>query len=303
MSQTPGISEVQTTHTTDLETAKITPRPPSMAVQSYGMSDPGRVRSSNEDQFLVAELTKALRVLQTSLPQPKVHFSSDHGYLFLVADGMGGHAGGEQASALAVDTIEGFMLNTLKWFFYLKGSEGNEALAEFQTALAQADDRIFREASQHSELQGMGTTLTMAYSLDSDLFVVHVGDSRGYLFRDRTLYRLTRDHTVVGEMLRMGVLQPEQAAQHQLRHVVTNVVGGTKPGVQVEVHKVQLQPKDLLLLCTDGLTEMVSDQEIADLLQSASQLPAACKALIDRANHQGGKDNITVVLARFEAKE
>jgi len=300
MSQNAALSDVQLGHTGELDTAKIVPRPALLEVCSHGATHPGQVRLKNEDQFLIAELTKTLCVRQSSLPQRQVQFSTERGYLFLVADGMGGHAGGQRASALAVDTIEDFMLNTLKWFFHLKGGEGDHALVEFQTALARADDRILREAGLHPELHGMGTTLTMAYSIDPDLFVVHAGDSRCYLFRDRTLYRLTRDHTLVGEMLRQGALEPAQAARHQLRHVITNVIGGTKPGVQVEVHKVKLEPHDVLLLCSDGLTEMVPEQEIAEVLHAEVEPSRACPRLIDRANERGGKDNVTVVVARYE---
>jgi len=300
MSQNAVISDMQVAHSGDLDTAQIVPPRPPLKVQSHGTTHPGRVRSTNEDQFLVAELTKALHVRQSSLPQRQVHLSSEQGHLFVVADGMGGHAGGEHASALAVDTIEDFMLNTLKWFFRLKGSEADRALAEFQAALARADDRVLREAGRHPELHGMGTTLTMAYSVGSDLFVIHAGDSRCYLFRDRTLHRLTRDHTLVGEMVRQGALQPEQAAHHQLRHVITNVIGGTTPGVQAEVHKVQLEAHDRLLLCSDGLTEMVPEPEIADILHGEPEPSRACQRLVDRANELGGKDNVTVVLARYE---
>ena len=173
-----------------------------LAVRTFGLTDPGRVRPSNEDQFLVAELTKTMRVQYASLPQPKTQFADERGYLFIVADGMGGHQAGEQASALAVQSIEAFALNTLKWFFRLKGAEEQDILKEFQTALQQADARVCREAAQHPELAGMGTTVTIAYSFGSRLFLVHVGDSRCYLFRGRHLHRLTHDHTLVEEMVR-----------------------------------------------------------------------------------------------------
>jgi protein phosphatase len=302
MTQTMTSSDPAATQMADADTRKLSLPRVKLRLTTAGMTDVGHVREHNEDQFLIAELTKALRVLQTSLPQPPVHFSQEHGYLFLVADGMGGHAGGEHASALAVNTIEDFMLNTLKWFFHLKGRESDEALREFQDALARADDRVFQEASRNAALQGMGTTLTMAYSVDSDLFVVHVGDSRCYLFRDRTLYKITRDHTVVDEMLRMGYINEKQAAHHQLRHVITNVIGGARPGVEVEVHKVKLQAGDALLLCSDGLTEMVKDQQIADLLHTEPDPRHVCAQLIDAANGAGGRDNITVVVGRYDAE-
>ncbi|MFL5338660.1 MAG: Stp1/IreP family PP2C-type Ser/Thr phosphatase [Gemmataceae bacterium] len=272
-----------------------------LAARSFGLTDPGRVRPSNEDQFLVAELAKAMRVQYASLPQPKTQYADERGYLFIVADGMGGHQAGEQASALAVQTVEAFTLNTLKWFFRLKGAEEQDILKEFHAALQQADATVCREAAQHPELAGMGTTVTIAYTFGSRLFLVHVGDSRCYLFRAGQLFRLTHDHTLVEEMLRRGLIQLEEAAHHRLRHVVTNAVGGPVPGVQVECHRIELEPGDTLLLCSDGLTGMVADDRIAAILQAESEPRSACERCVAEANDQGGRDNITVIVARFEA--
>jgi serine/threonine protein phosphatase PrpC len=272
-----------------------------LAVRAFGLTDRGRVRPSNEDTFLVAELTKAMRVQYASLPQPQTQYADERGHLFIVADGMGGHQAGEQASALAVQTIEAFALNTLKWFFRLKGTEEQDILKEFQTVLQQADARICQEAAQHAELAGMGTTVTMAYNYGSRLFVVHVGDSRCYLFRARQLLRLTHDHTLVEEMVRRGVIQPEEAAHHHMRHVITNAVGGRDLGVKVECHRIELEPDDTLLLCSDGLTEMVPDDRIAAVLQADHEPRTACERLVSEANENGGKDNVSVIVAHFDA--
>ena len=270
-----------------------------LVVRSYGLTDIGRVRSQNEDQFLIAEMTRALQVQQTSLPQPKTRYSDDKGILFIVADGMGGRLGGEQASALAVDTVEEFVLNTLHWFFHLRSEEEQNVLAEFQLALRQADAKIFEEATRHPQLRGMGTTVTMAYYCESQLFIVHVGGCRCYLQRDGHLYRLTKDHTLVEEMVRHQVLTPEQATRHYLRHVVTNTVGGNKPGLQVEAHRVALAPGDVMLLCSDGLTEMLPDVQISAIL-SADRVPkSACERLIAEANARESQDNITVIVSHF----
>lgn len=272
-----------------------------LVVHSYGLTDIGRMRSQNEDQFLIAEMTKALQVQQTSLPQPKTRYSDDKGFLFIVADGMGGRLGGEQASALAVDTVEEFVLNTLKWFFHLRSDEEQNVLAEFQLALRQADAKIFEEASRHPQLKGMGTTVTMAYYSESQLFIVHVGGCRCYLQRDGHLYRLTKDHTLVEEMVRHQVLTPEQASRHYLRHVVTNTVGGHKPGLQVEAHRVALAPGDVMLLCSDGLTEMLSDDKISAILSTDKVPKSACERLIAEANACISQDNITVIVSHFDA--
>jgi protein phosphatase len=186
------------------------------------------------------------------------------------------------------------------WFRRLKGSEADKVLHEFQQAIGRADAKILAEAAQRPELHGMGTTLTMAYVLNEELFVAHVGDSRCYVLRDGLLYQLTHDHTMVQEMVRRGLLEEAEAAHHRMRHVITNVVGGTDPGIQVEIHKIHLEPNDTLLLCSDGLTEMVSNEDIADTLQRAADPEQACRRLVQQANDHGGKDNVTVIVARFE---
>jgi protein phosphatase len=258
------------------------------------------VRDSNEDQFLVAVLNKSLQVLQTSLSESPGSFSSPVGHLFVVADGVGGAAGGEQASALAVTTIEGFMVDALHWCYQLRGPGEDRLLTEFQRALQQADARILREGRRHPELHGMATTLTLAYAVESELYVAHVGDSRCYLLRGGILYRLTRDHTLAAEMARRGLVDAAEASRHPFRHVVTNVVGGTDPGVQAELHKLPLMAGDRLLVCSDGLTEMVAEADILALLQAHDDPATACERLIARANEAGGKDNITAVVARFD---
>ena len=281
------------------------PAPPTRApltVRSHGRTDPGRKRPNNEDQFVIASLSKALQVQDGSLQQPKVLLGDPIGSLFVVADGCGGQNAGEKASQLAVRTIEQFVVDTLNWCAQLRpGADGDGLLDEFRKALAQANEQLNREADRRPELHGMATTLTLAYVLQGDLFVAHVGDSRCYLLRHDMLYRLTRDHTMVAEMVRRGLLKPEDAAHHAYRHVVTNVVGGSDPGVQVEMHKLALEAGDSLLLCSDGLTEMVPDQEILNVLLTARPDPAAaCDRLVALANEKGGKDNVTVIVAQFD---
>jgi serine/threonine protein phosphatase PrpC len=267
-------------------------------VVAFGASDRGKVREKNEDQFVVAELTRALRIQGSSLPQAPTQFGGEHvrGYLFVVADGMGGHAGGEEASAIAVVTIEDFLLNTLRWFFTL---QGDNLLAEFQTAIRAADERIFAESQRRPGLRGMGTTVTMAYATENALYVVHAGDSRLYILRGGQLYQITTDHTLVGEMVRQHLIEPATAANHPMRNIITNSVGGDRPGVRPEVHKVPLEPDDVALVCSDGLTEMVPDADIAGVLRTIGDPAVACQQLVERANAAGGTDNVTAIVARF----
>jgi protein phosphatase len=270
-------------------------------VRSFGFTDRGRVRSANEDQFLIAVLARALRVKRTSLPKAKMRYGDERGYLFVVADGVSGQQGGEEASALAVDLVEQFTLNTLRWCFQLKGTAEQKLLTELKEAFERADAAICREATRHPELWGMATTMTLAYNYHSDLFLAHVGDSRGYLFRGGNLHQLTRDHTVAQELVHRGRLASGRAKSHWLRHMITNVLGGPELGVKPEVHKVRLEPGDMMLLCSDGLTDKISDDLIALVLAGEPDPEKACRRLVARANEQGGEDNVTVVVARFEA--
>jgi protein phosphatase len=292
-------SDVKVVGANDVDTAELPAGPP-LKVRYFGLTDKGQVRPNNEDQFLIAELVKALHVAHTSVPQPQLQQSAERCYLFVVADGIGGSAGGQRASALAVDSVERFVLESWQWSDRLRGCEDDVLFAEFRRALAGANSRVLAEASAHPGLGGMGTTLTLAFCLAADLFVAHAGDCRCYLSRQGRLYRLTADHTLAAEMVRSGALSPEEAARSRWSHVVTNAVGGGSHEVTVEVHKVGLLSGDVLLLCSDGLTGMVSEPDIARVLCDESDPEAACRRLVGQANQAGGKDNITVVVARFE---
>jgi PPM family protein phosphatase len=272
-----------------------------LAVRSHGVTDRGRVRSGNEDQFAVTELRRVLRVQQTSISQPDVQLGNQLGYLFIVADGMGGHRGGEVASALAVAGIEKLVLNTLSWLFCLPG-EG--VLTELRDALKTTDRWVEEAGRREPELEGMGTTVTLGYFTERSLYVAHAGDSRCYLLRQGRLERLTRDHTLVARLVSEGAITADEATRHNMRNVVTNAVGGGTRGVQPEVHKHALEAGDVILMCTDGLTEMVPDADIARILQEHESSPEqAGQRLVDEANQRGGVDNITVVVARFDRGE
>jgi PPM family protein phosphatase len=295
--------DLESSDSTTIELPFLASAQPShpLTVRSFGKTDPGRVRKSNEDQFFIAELARTMWVHQTSLPQPQTQHGSHRAHVFLVADGMGGANAGEVASALTVNTVVAYILNILKRFSNLRSTEEEGVQQEFETALQQAHAKLVEETAGHPELSGMGTTFTMAFTSNWKLFVVHAGDSRCYLFRGRQLKQLTSDHTVAGELVRRGVIAPEQAARHMYRHVVTNVVGGTSPGIRVEVQRADLKPDDTLLLCTDGVSDMVPAERMAAILHADSNPQTACTRLITEANAQGGKDNVTAIVARFDA--
>ena len=283
--------------------AEPTPVPgtrPPFAVRSFGLSDRGQVRPANEDRFVIVELARTMYVHETNLPQSAAKYSSHRGHVLLVADGVGGHLGREVASALTVEAIEEFLLNTLKRFSNLQAGEVPNALKELESGFFDAEARIFGEAAEHPEWRGMGTTLTLAFAVNWMLFIAHAGDSRCYLFSRGELHQLTLDHTVAAELMRRGVLSPGGGARHPFRHVVTNLLGGSRPGVQVELHRLDLHPDDVILLCSDGLTEMIPDERIAVILREAPDPRRACERLVAESNRHGGKDNITVLVARVE---
>jgi PPM family protein phosphatase len=275
--------------------------PPRVAITFGALTDTGKVRGNNEDHFLVAKLSKSLRVCKTSLPgEGETQFSEEEGYLIVVADGMGGAAAGERASALAVGSIEGFVLNTLKWFLHLSGHDEHELLVELRQSLERADRTVIERARGDRAFYGMGTTLTMAFSVATDLFIVHAGDSRAYLFRDGELEQLTSDHTLVQVLIDGGAISREDAKRHSRRHVVTNVIGGPREGVSAEIHKLILLDGDTLLFCTDGLTEPVDDGAIAQVLIHYPAPEEACTRLVDLALSRGGPDNVTAVVVRYQ---
>jgi protein phosphatase len=278
------------------------PAPPArpLAVKCFGLSHPGRQRVNNEDVFVVGELARTLIVRHTNFPQPDEAHSRHRGHVFLVADGVGGHAAGEVASRLGADAVEQFLLNTFRRVTAAPTAGGQDALKELQAALRQADARLFDEVGRHPEWRGMGTTQTMAVASGRRLFVAHAGDSRGYMHTGGKLQQLTTDHTFAADMVRAGMISRSQQDHHPWRHVVTNLLGGSEPGVRAEVHLLDLHPGDVLLLCTDGLTDMVSDEAVAAVLAAESDPEAACRRLIDEANRNGGEDNVTAVVARFE---
>lgn len=269
-------------------------------VRCDGLTDRGLKRINNEDNFLVARLTKRLDVCRSSLEVSGTgRVAEEMAHLLVVADGLGGAAGGNEASALSISTIEEFVLNCFKWFLRFEPGERDELVRELREALQQADREVFRRARADRHLAGMGTTLTMAYAVCDNLYIAHAGDSRAYLARNGELIRLTQDHTYAQMLLDAGAITREDAQKSSLRNVVTNVVGGPSKGVHVEIHKLQIHDGDALLLCTDGLTEPVSEDQIAAELASNDHPGVACQVLLKRALDAGGPDNIALVLARF----
>lgn len=223
--------------------------------------------------------------------------------ILLVADGMGGHAAGEEASQLAIQHLVRRLLNSIHWFDQQEDDTQRESefINDLKRLLKDAHRRLLRESAQHFERRGMGTTLTMAHLVWPRMYVVHAGDSRCYLVRDGEAEQITTDHTLAHQMVEAGGLKPEDEAGSRWSNVLWNVLGGHSEGDLIaEVHRVELSPGDVVVLCTDGLYRYVDKETIAEIVQNTDSSAEACETLITLANERGGEDNITVIVSSPE---
>lgn len=286
--------------------AEPAPGPPTTAVlfDVAGLSDKGRVRDENQDHFLVVRTGRSSVTLATSLPPGEVpDRSEERGLLMMVADGMGGHAAGELASRTVIVTLTKQILDHPEWVLKVDEQSAADLLSRTLARYKALDTALEERMEADPALRGMGTTLTVAYSLGLDLFIAHAGDCRAYLFHEKTVRQLTRDHTHVQRMVDAGMLTPDEAAAHQLRNVLTNVLGGGKKSVEVEFQRLRLAGGDQLLLCSDGLTGTVKDDEIAGILGGSASADDSCRRLVALALERGAPDNVTALVARYEIAE
>lgn len=269
---------------------------------SFGAaSHPGKVRTTNEDHYAVTRRYRSREVLLTNLP-PETHPPlSDSSYVLAVADGVGGAAFGEIASLLALKAGYDLTTTAFQWPFNVTESGSLDIAEAIRIHVRMIHRRLRAEAGgADSPLSGMGTTLTGALTVGLDAFVAHVGDSRAYLFRDGTLHRLTRDHTLAEQLVANGVAKSvDDASIADFRSVLINCLGGDFDDVDVDVCHVPLRDGDQLLLCTDGLSDMVPDEDIRTIFSARRTAQQTCQSLIDAALAYGGKDNVTVVLGRW----
>ena len=284
--------------------AKISERnseSPRANVDFGGLSDVGLVRSNNEDHFLVARIDRTLRTLITNLPPGYVPDESvDSIYGMLVADGLGGHAAGEVASRTAIATLIDLVLATPDIITRLDDELSQEVLRRFEWRFQRIAKVLAEQARSEPRLDGMGTTMTAACTAGADLLIAHIGDSRAYLLRQGQLVRLTRDHTVAQLLADTGRIRAEEIAAHPLRHTLTGVLGTRGGPTDVDLSAHRLVDGDRILLCTDGLTEMVPENSIAELLQQPSPSAAdTCARLVQAALDRGGRDNVTAVVAIY----
>lgn len=236
----------------------------------YGKTDVGKVRESNQDNMVFRQL--------------------DEGCLYaVVCDGMGGHNGGNVASELAVRKFDASLSTSYDDF---ARSRSVETL--LRKVIKHTNETVFAVSLKDAGLRGMGTTVVMAYVLDGKAYIAHVGDSRAYLYDGDSLSRLTRDHSIVQQMLDDGEITEEEAKTHPYRHVITRVLGFTSE-VEADIEKTEFSPTDIILLCSDGLTNMLEDSEIESVFET---VPAerVCDELVSRALKNGGTDNVTAVI-------
>jgi protein phosphatase len=216
---------------------------------------------------------------------------------------MGGAAFGEVASSLAVASGWELGFDEIKWPMKITDEEVQEILEKFDAYGQLIHRSLLNSIEEDPRLAGMGTTMTAAYTIGLDAFIGHVGDSRAYLFHDNSLRQLTRDHTMAQQFIDMGILSAGSLEARRLGHVLTNCLGANSQGIRVDVQHLSLAYGDSLLLCTDGLTDMVDDNHISEILRENANPDAACNALLERALEHGGVDNITLVLARYKMPE
>lgn len=270
-----------------------------------GLTDVGLVRKKNDDQFLIVELVKRTNVLSSSFkPDPEsTVFDGSKGLILIVADGVGGAPAGERASQLATEEILRHLKANMPWFLRLHHEHEDELINALKDAVRRCELAVEYEAEQIPDEQGMATTLTMAYVLWPRLYVVHVGDSRCYICRNSEMLQVTRDHTFAQALVEAGHLEQHEAKTNEFSHVLVNSIGRGVSELHAEVYTSDLQEGDQILLCTDGLTDMLEDHEISMLVQSSDTLGVACKKLVDAAKQAGGRDNITVAIGRPEIQK
>ena len=273
---------------------------PNVDVEFGAVSHAGRVRKNNEDHYMVVRLGRSLEPLLTNMPADQFPDSvAEYGYGMVVADGMGGAAAGEVASRMATNLLIKLVMDTAKWGRRIDEEEADALMDRLEGYYKTIHLELINQGVINPATEGMGTTLTITYSFCSDLFVAHVGDSRAYLFREGKLKQLTHDHTVAQKLADQGEIPQEAVPKHRLRHILTNVLGGHDGPVITELEQIQLMDRDRLMLCSDGLTDMVSDEEIAAVFRNIESPQEVCDKLLNLALEAGGKDNVTITMARY----
>ena len=295
------VNDIDTLHFDDTAPlgARFSGRDEAPLLPEFGArSDLGKVRRNNEDHFAVIRRRRSRQVLLTNMPPTDLSLPDDVSHVLVVADGMGGAAFGELASRLALWTADELVGSACGWIAKVHDLSSPCIRDRIQAYSDVIQETLRKHAEHDPRLAGMGTTLTCVHIQDSDVVIAHVGDSRAYRFRDGQVQQVTRDQTLAQELMDAGI--PEQDTV-RFRHILTNCFGGDAREVRSEVYHFRLQHGDGMLLCTDGLSDLIEDSEMALVLETSDSAQAACDRLVQLALDRGGKDNITVVLGRFRA--
>jgi PPM family protein phosphatase len=265
-------------------------------VHAFACSDVGLVRTSNEDYFLIANLSEGVRIDSERNRTNSLQFSSGaYGSLFAVADGMGGAAAGETASRTGLIVLYREIQEMIRDVRQPDPEVLEEILID---AVASANRKVFEMACADRQLAGMGTTLTAVLELQGRLMIAQIGDSRAYLLRRDGIRQLTRDQSLVAQKVSTGELTEEQARRHPERNILLQALG-VRPKVELALRSSVIHPDDVLLLCSDGLHALMSSEEIFDVIVESASPTDACRALVDLAKRRGGPDNVTAVLVQF----
>lgn len=274
-------------------------------IAAQGVTHRGKVREENQDQFLIVELAPSARVIGNSvgLVDGSRLTSPPTSHLFIVADGMGGHLGGREASTRAIQYFVSAILNSPS-FRLQPAPKDQVAFADIlRNILIGAHHELVRVAKSAPELKGMGTTLTAAYIVWPTMFVVHAGDTRCYLQRDAELILLTRDHTVAQQMIRAGTMDISAQERSPWSNVLVNALGAGADEVFADITTVDLRVGDRLMMCSDGVNKHTSDEQVKQIMIASSSLDVCARKLVDYALAGGGTDNITVLISDFESMD
>jgi protein phosphatase len=275
-----------------------------VAVDVAAVSDRGLVRESNQDCYLVVRIGRSMERLLTNLLADQVPARAEEvGYGFVVADGMGSPTGGEVASQMAISTLVNLALHEPDWVFGISPEDTRRRVQRMTRRWERVQEAIRARADQEPALGQMGTTMIAAVSLGTRLVIGHIGDSRLYVFRRGQLHQLTRDHTLVQTMVDLGELTSEEATTHPRRDMLMRSFSAAGDAYQGDFQQTTLADGDQLLLCTDGLTDMVDNDMIGPVLRRAASPDEACQVLLAAALKNGGKDNVTIALARYRVPQ
>jgi PPM family protein phosphatase len=272
-------------------------------------TNPGKLRDKNEDAYIITRTGRYWEKVQTSIkPNEIPDLIEEIGYAIAVADGIGGSAAGEVASNFALRCITNLVLQSARWGKKLDNPatrefEIEEAIKRVERYFRKTDEALIQYAEVFPKLKGMGTTVTGAYIFGTDLFTIHIGDSRAYMYRSNQLYQLTKDQTFAQYLADVGDMRQEEVPNHDLRHNLMSCLGGQGGQVNLEIIHYKLSDGDKLLLCTDGLTEMIGETDIASVFKSSSAPQKVCDKLIELALKAGGRDNVTVLTAFYSLPE